>query len=341
MNVFKNLTVLLNILAITINCAAQNTDITRQTKTDSLGLPGLVVAAVADKFAISRPLNIEFAHAAPYSYRSVKGSSNFPDGKFNSFEQTKVSANISFIKRQKWLLGATLGYRGTSTQAEVLQPGIASNLVLKEDFHYLFSAVSFTYFSTLFMKRAFFSSTVLVDGSEKHFERIKGIFTGTMLLTANQKTKITVGLLLNIDASAQTPIIPTFTYEHKFNNGFIADITLPKSMYLRKFLLPNTARLSLGTELDQTSFYLYNLTSTTQKFEYRQLDIKNGLVYEHAIGKYFLLTARSGIKLTSSGRIFRKEDTFADPVYEINPDPAFYFNLGISFNPFSVFGKKP
>ena len=53
-----------------------------------------------------------------------------------------------------------------------------------------------------------------------------------------------------------------------------------------------------------------------------------------------MLTAKSGIKLTPSGRIFKKEESYADPVYEISPDPTFYFNVGISINPFSVFGKK-
>jgi hypothetical protein len=38
--------------------------------------------------------------------------------------------------------------------------------------------------------------------------------------------------------------------------------------------------------------------------------------------------------------VFRKEDSFGDPVLETTPDPAFYFNIGVSFNPFSVIGGK-
>ncbi len=337
----KRTLVTLSMLALTAECFAQNTDSISKARRDSLNLPKRLVTTVADKFAITRPLNIEFAHAAPYSYKSERGNDKLPDSKVTKFEQTKVSANFNFIKRKTWLLGATLGYRGTSAEAEIVQPGVAENIILKEDFHYLFSAVSFTYFSTLFKKRTFYSSTILVDGSDKHFERVKGIFTGTMLLKANQKTRMTVGVMLNIDPSAQTPVIPTFSYEHKFNNGLIADIVLPRSMYLRKFVLKNNGRVSLGMELDQTTFYLYNLEGTNQKYEYRQLDINPGMVYEHAIGKYFMLTAKSGMKLTPNGRLFRKEDTFGDPLYQTKPDPTFYFNVGVSFNPFSVFGKKP
>ncbi|MES2827074.1 MAG: hypothetical protein V4687_02925 [Bacteroidota bacterium] len=331
----------LGMLILSMACFSQTTDSIQKAKADSLNLPKRVVTSIADKFAITRPLNFEFAHAVPYTYKSERGSDKLPDSRVTKFEQTKVSANFSFIKRKTWLLGATLGYRGTYIEAEIAQPGVSENLILKNDFHYLFSAFSFTYFSTLFKKRTFYSSTILFDGSEKHIERVKGIFTGTMLLTANQKTKMTVGFLVNVDQSAQTPIIPTFSYEHKFNNGLIADITLPRSMYLRKFVLNRTGRLSLGMELDQTTFYLYKLESNDQKFEYRQLDINSGMVYEHAVGKYFMLTAKSGMKLTPNGRLFRKEDTFGDPLYQIKPDPTFYFNVGISFNPFSVFGKKP
>lgn len=336
----KQTLIVLGMLTLSAASFSQSKDSIPGIKRDSLDLPKRVVTAAADKFAFTRPLNIEFTNVAGYTYKSERGKDKLPDSKVNKFEQTKVSANVNFIKKKTWLLGATLGYRGTSTEAEVVQQGRDENLVIKNDFHYLFSAVSFTYFSTLFNKRTFYSSTLLVDGSEKQLERVKAIFTGTMLLKANLKTKMTVGLMVNVDPSAQTPIIPTFSYEHKFNNGLIADITLPRNMYLRKFMLKNNGRLSIGMELDQTTFYLYNLEGFDHTYEYRQLDINSGLVYEHALGKYFMLTGKSGIKLTPNGRLFRKEDTFGDPLYQITPDPTFYFNVGVSFNPFSVFGKK-
>ena len=330
----------LSLLALSVGSFAQKTDSLQKAIRDSLNLPKRVVAAAADRFAVTRPLNFEFANAGAYTYGSERGKDKLPDNRVTKFEQTKISANFNFIKRSTWLLGATLGYRRTAVKADIVQPDVSDHLILDNDFHYLFSAVSFTYFSTLFKKRTFYSSTILVDGSDQHFERVKAIFTGTMLLKANKKTKMTVGVMVNIDPSAQTPIIPTFAYEHKFDNGLIADIVLPRNMYLRKFVLNNKGRLSLGMELDQTTFYLYNLEGTNQKYEYRQLDINSGMVYEHTIGKYFLLTAKSGMKLTPNGRLFRKEDTFGDPIYEIKPDPTFYFNLGVSFNPFSVFGRK-
>ena len=338
MSRIKGTAAAIGMMTLSISSFAQRIDSTLKTKPDSLNFQKKVVAVIADKFAIARPLNIEYIYTAPYNYKSQKGESILPNGRVTNFQQVKVSANINFIKRKTWMLGTTLGYRYSSTEADIARSG-TTNINVNDDFHYLFSSLNLTYFSSLFKKRMIYSSSVLVDGSDQHFERIKGIFTGTMVLKATQNTKMTAGILINIDASAQSPFIPTFSYEHKFTNGLIADIVLPRSLYLRRFI-SQTGRLSLGTELDRTSFYLYNLDGTSQKYEYRQLDINSGLNYEQVIGKYFMLTAKSGIKLTPSGRIFKKEESYADPVYQTSPDPAFYFNMGISFNPFSVFGKK-
>ncbi|MBB6499860.1 DUF6268 family outer membrane beta-barrel protein [Pedobacter cryoconitis] len=330
MNRIKRTVTTLSMLVSAINCFSQITD----------SIPKKFATFTTDKFAITRPLNLEFTYTTPYSFKSEKGGNMLPESRISRFQQAKVSANINFIKRKTWLLSTTLGYSYTSTEAQIVQPGTEKSITIANNFQYLFSSLNLTYFSSLFGKRIIYNSSVIVDGSNKYLERVRGIFTGTMVLKANQRTKMTAGFLVSIDPSAQTPFLPTFSYEHKFNNGLIADIVLPRSLYLRKMVFNNNGRISLGSELDRTSFYLYNLDGTNQKYEYRQLDINSGLTYEHAIGKYFMITAKSGMKYTPSGRIFKKEESFADPVYKITPDPAFYFKMGISFNPFSVLGKK-
>lgn len=339
MNIIKQIVAILVVLTFSLKCFSQITDTISKKSGDSLNFPKRAVAFVADKFAVVRPLNIEFLNTAAYNYKSGNAENILPNGRVSNFQQIKISANINFIKRKKWMLGATAGYRQTSAEVLMPQSAIGDQLNITKDFNYLFSSLNMVYFSSLFRKRMIYSSSIMVDGSDKHLERWKGMFTGTMVLKANQKTKMTAGILVNVDPSSQSPIIPTFSYEHKFNNGFIVDIVLPRSIQLRKFVF-NNGRISVGSELDQTSFYLYHLDGKNQKYEYRQLDINSGLTYEHAIGKYFLLSARSGMKLTPSGRVFKKEDSFGDPVYRMSPDPAFYFNVGLSFNPFSVFGKK-
>lgn len=338
MEMIKKMAFIFGILCLSVECFSQNRDSIPKGIKDSVNLPKRAKTYAADKFAIVRPLNIEFTHSTPYNFTSKRGNTSIPESRVNDFTQAKVSANFNFIKRKTWLLGATLSYRYTSAEADMTNPFTEEVKTVNDQFHYLSSSVNFSYFSTLFKKRTIYSSSIIVDGSDQHFERVKGLFTGVMVLKANQKTKMTVGLMVNIDPSAQTPVIPIFTYEHKFNNGLIADITLPKSIYLRKYVF-NAGRVSLGTELDRTSFYLYNIDGTSQRYEYRQLDINSGLIYEHAIGN-FVFTGKTGMKFTPSGKLLRKEDSFNDAVYEIKPEASFYFNVGVSFNPFTVLGKK-
>ena len=337
MHIIRAVVLIFGMLIVSAVCFSQTTDSIPKRSLDSI--PKRAVAYAADKFAIARPLNIEYTHAAPYNYTAKVGGKSLPQSSVTSFSQVKVSANVNFIKRKTWLLGATLGYRYTAAGADVINPATGSIYTTDDGFHYFFTSLNFAYFSTLFNKRTIYTSSILVDGSDQYVERVKGIFTGTMVLKANQRTKMTVGVMINVDPSSQSPVIPTFSYEHKFNNGLMADIILPRSIYLRKKLFTN-GRLSLGTEMDRTSFYLYNIDGTSQKYEYRQLDINSGLVYEHVIANYFLVTAKTGIRLTPSGRIFEKEKSFGDPVFETKPDPAFYFNIGLSFNPFTLLGKK-
>lgn len=330
----------LSILALSINSFSQTKDSIPKGRQDSLNFPKRVATFTADKFTITRPLNIEFTQTAPFNFKLDKGGNLLPESRINRFQQVKVSANINLIKHKSWILGTTLGYRLTSAEAEISKMGTSTIITTSNDFHYLFSSLNLTYFSSLFGKRMVYSSSVMLDGSDKHLERVRGMLTAIIVLKANQRTKMTAGLLASIDPSAPTPFVPTFSYEHKFNNGLIADIVLPRSVYLRKFVFNRNGRISFGSELDRTAFYLYNLDGTNQKYEYGQLDINSGLTYEHGIGRHFMLTAKSGMKYTPSGRVFKKEDSFADPVYKITPDPVFYFNIGISFNPFSILGKK-
>jgi len=326
------------ILFLSVGGYSQTRDTIFESIKDTLNIPKRAVAYAADKLAIVRPLNVEFSNAFPYNFTSKRGSTPIQESKINDFTQIKVSANFNFIKKKTWLLGATLGYRYTSAKADMNDPFNGNKVALDGDFHYLSSAVNVSYFSTLFSKMIIYSSSIIADGSDQYFERFRGLLSGVMVLKANQNTKLMLGLAVNIDPSAQTPVVPIFTYEHKFNNRLIADITLPRSIYLRKYVL-GAGRVSLGTELDRTSFYLYNIDGTDQRYEYRQLDINSGLIYEHAIGD-FVITGKTGVKLTPTGRLFRKEDSFNDAVFQTEPDPTFYFNVGISFNPFTLLKKN-
>jgi len=188
MSIIKRTALAIGMAALSLSSIAQNTDSTLKSKPDSLNFQKKVVASIADNFAVTRPLNIEYTFLTPYNYKSQRAESILPNGRVTNFQQAKVSANINFIRKKTWMLGTTIGYRYISTEADIPRTG-DTNIKIKDDFQYLFSTLNLTYFSSLFQKRMIYSSSFFVDGSDHHLERIKGIFTGTMVLKANQKRR--------------------------------------------------------------------------------------------------------------------------------------------------------
>ncbi|MCA6068163.1 hypothetical protein JI747_013285 [Chryseobacterium sp. RG1] len=293
-------------------------------KKDSI--PIKVRAFVADKFPQARDFNVEFTQNTPYKFSSALRGNDLPENKVKDFHQVKANANIYLLKSKNWLVSTSLNYRFTSINTE----NSVSAYSQEKNFHYHSESINASYSSKLFNKIAIYSASVSVDGSEQHFERIRGMFTGAILLKANQKTKMTVGVVAFIDPSSQIPAFPLFTYEHKFDNGWVADIILPKKILVRKNVFSN-GRISFGSEMDNTSFYHYISGKT---YEYRQVEINSGAIYEHNLGGNFIGTLKTGIRATPNARVFEKQESFKDYIFEAKYKPSFYFNIGVSYNPF-------
>lgn len=294
-------------------------------KRDSIPLK--VRAFIADKFPQNRNFNIDFTQNSPYRFSSKLLGADLPDNKVKSFRQLKANTNIYLIKNKSWILSTSLNYRYTAFDTE---EKITPETGKQSDFHYHSEAVNLNYFSKLFNKTAIYTASASIDGSEQHFERIRGMVTASIILKATPKTKMIVGLAGFIDPSSQIPILPIFTYENKFNNGWVLDILLPKKMLVRKDIFAN-GRISLGTEIDNTSFYMYKNNRT---YEFRQLEINSGAIYEHNLGSNFIGTLKTGIRAVPQARVFDKAESFKDYIFEASYQPSFYFNVGLSYNPF-------
>lgn len=294
-------------------------------KKDSIPLK--VRAFFADKIPQARNFNLEYTLVAPSSFSSQLQGKDLPDNKMKSFQQVKADANIYFIKNRSWLLSTALSYRYTSIRNEnSVIPGTEG----EENFHYHSEAINLSYFSRLLKKTAIYSASISTDGSDQHFERIRGLVTASLILKVTPKTKMTLGLAGIIDPSTQIPVLPIFTYENRFYNGWVLDVLLPKKVLVRKDIAAN-GRISLGTEMDNTSFYTYRNNNT---YEFRQVALNSGAIYEHNLGGNFIGTFKAGLRANINSRAFNKQDSFNDYIWKGTYKPSFYFNAGISYNPF-------
>jgi hypothetical protein len=307
---------------------------TRDTLAKKDSLTKRIIAYTANKFPSTRTFNLEFSGAAPYNFTSTLGGDALPPGRVTNWTQLRASANINFIQTKKWVIGATFNYRMTSVTAALDQPVAGLTSSVNETFRYHATSLNLMRVTKLFNKTTIINGSASIDGSEKQFERVRGLIATTMLLKADAKTRLGVGLMVNFDPGSILPVLPIFSYEHRFDNGLIADITLPRNIYIRKHVLKN-GRLSIGTELDRTGFYLYNQDNTGRTFEFNQIDLNSGLTYEHLIFNNFIVTLKGGLRSSLSPMIFDRQKTRRDPIFETKPDATGYFNVGISYNPFA------
>ncbi len=317
-----------------IYCNAQNSD--------TLTIKNLetkkIVTYTTDKFSVLRPLNLDYTYSTPYQYKYKGEFKDAGPNKINHFEHLRLTANMRFFAKNKWMIGTTLGYTNVKFGANISEPYNSQLVNLERTYHEISVAFNALYTTTLFDRRTIFSGSLKVDTSIKHFERIKGLLSGIMVMNNTPRTKLSLGILLNIDPRAQLPILPIVAYEHHLGNNFLIDLTLPKGFFIRKNVFKQ-ARISLGTDIEQISFYLFDTFKDNQTYIFRQIDFNSGVTYEHALG-HFILTARTGLKSTYYGRLYEKGQNYSNPLLEISPESRFYFSLGLSINPFTLLGKK-
>lgn len=309
-------------------------------KKDSTAPAKKVLSYFADRFPVTRVINVEYNQVTPYNYTPKLLDKDLPEGKVNNLYQLKASANIHFIKRPKWMLGTTLSYQYTSmniNKSGMLSGGPGSENI---NFQYHTEALNLSYFSKLFKKNIVYSGSLMVDGSDRKFEKIRGVISGTMVLKATPETQMTLGLIAFLDPSSVFSIVPSFAYRHQFANGLIADVLLPKGLYVRKEVFSQNGRVSLGSELDNTFFYLYNFNNSSKTYSFSQLEINSGLTYEHNLGSFFIATLKTGIKTIPIAQAFEKNKKMKDYIFDAKPEASFYFNIGISFNPFAKAKNK-
>lgn len=297
-----------------------------------------IQAAVTDKFPSTRILDLQYQQYLPADFDSKLFGKDFQRGHINNHSKFKIAANIPVYSKPKWNITTSFNYKYEGIEINDVKDNTGIDLPAynrKYDFHYLSAAVSFTYFSTLFKKPFIYNASVFADGTEKDAERIKGFVLGTIVLKATASTKMTVGLLVFIDPASPLPLTPTFSYEHKFqNSAWTLDFILPQRLLFKRDVFKN-GRISIGSELTSDGFYIYNHNpGYASVYDYRQLEIRSGLTYEHRISDTFIATFKTGMANVFNSRITERGKSTTDYIFSSKQDATGYFNLGISFNPF-------
>lgn len=290
------------------------------------------------EFPRTRVLNFEYGQSFKRDFSSELFDKKFQEGEITNQKTFNTSANIPVYRTQKWTLTGSLNYTFNEFKFKNLQNISNTTLFEQEgivDFHNFSTSVSSTYFSSLFKKPVIYNASLIIDGNEEGFERVKGLVGASLIMIRTNRTTITLGAILFVDPTSQIPFFPTFSVTHQFKNSpWELDFILPQRLLLRKMIGEN-GRLSIGSMLGSTGFYVnVDEPNFADVYEYSQLEINSGLIYEHKIAHNMIFTAKGGLTNFIGNRLTEKGEPNKDHIYKNEQDPTGYFNVGFSFNPF-------
>ncbi|MHA3786896.1 hypothetical protein ACX0HA_01700 [Flavobacterium hauense] len=295
-------------------------------------------AAIADKFPFTRVFDVKYIQYLPQDFDSELRDNDFISGRIKNRSKLNFFANIPVIMKKKWNVTATANYKYEYAELEQVKDfnGVDQASYTKSyDYHYISAALSFTGYTTLFKKPFIYNASFIADGNERDAQRIKGFVGGSIVLKANAKTKMTLGLIILLDPTSPVPAAPVFTLDHRFNSGWMVDIILPQRLFLKHDVFTN-GRLSLGSELISDGFYLQSSQFGAGKvFDYRQLEVRSGITYEHWFSNTLIGTFKAGLANVFNSRISERGESTNDYIFSTTQDGTGYFSLGFSFNPFS------
>ena len=314
--------------------------INAQEKNDTL--QKAVPKIVSDKLPTARMLDVQFQQYLPTDYESESNGQPAEKGVISNHNRLRVAANIPIYEKPRFRLTGSLIYKFESYELSDVQDALANpvNYDSNQEFHYFSTILSYNYKATLFKKPFICNTSIIADGSNKGYERIKGNINATLVLNKTERNTLAIGLLLNLDPSAPLPAFPILTYEHKFeNNPWTFDFILPQRLFFKRPLL-ESGRISIGAEMGGDGFYIYpNQAGYKEVYEYRQLEIKSGITYEYNLGNGLFSTFKAGFSNVLKSKITERGKSSKDYVWKSKQDGTVYFSLGISYSPRSNYDK--
>ncbi len=316
-------------------CLVANAQNQRQEQKQLQTAHDSVKRIIADKFPRTRTFDAQYRVYAPSDFDSELDKRAYVKGRITDHQQWKFATNLTLVQKQRWNITANVDYRYESfnvTDVELLSTDIGP-FSKNEGYHYIGASVGGMYYASLFGKPIIYAAAVTVDGSHKDVERIKGTLGATLLLKRTQRTVIGLGFVVLIDPASPVPAAPVFTVDHKFlNSDWSLDLILPQRL-LFKHPIASNGRISIGTELSGDGFYMYSDNpGYADVYDFRQLELRSGLTYEHCIAPGFVAYAKTGLANMFNMRVSERGKNTNKYLLSANQNATGYVSFGLSYN---------
>ena len=193
-------------------------------------------------------------------------------------------------------------------------------------------ALNYKRTDSLFNKPVLWGGMLLTNFSlQSSLARVTGLLYGMVPLKTTRTTRIFAGLLVFIDPSSTVPVIPTFSYWHKFaGSPWEISLNLPIHLYFRRPVF-SKGLLSLGTELgENTLLKEVNQPPLQGGFAFKDLYMKSGFTLEYPVFRKVLIGCSGGLLYSTRYRVLDPGKSINDYIIGVKRDPAPYLNVGIS-----------
>ncbi|HXB09223.1 MAG TPA: hypothetical protein VNW04_18995 [Puia sp.] len=318
------------LLAISLPAAAQqsNPDSLRKMRDD-------LTMQAALRYPALRMASVQLETIGGAHYTSSLQGKDFLHGRMD--RQTSLKAGFTYpvftAGTQELSLGVVYQSQETglrNTINELNQFHVSDG---EYDFRNLTLSANYRRTDTLFHKPVLWGGTVLTKFSlQSSFVRAIGLVYVRVPLKTTRTTRIAVGLVGAIDPSSLIPVIPSFSYWHRFaGSPWEISLDLPTHLFVSRSVF-SRGLLSLGTELDQNTLLRkmdgpYPLQGG---LALRDLDLKTGFTLEFPLFRKMLIGCSGGLLTTMSYRIQDPGKPNNQYIAKINRDPAPYFNVHIA-----------
>jgi hypothetical protein len=194
---------------------------------------------------------------------------------------------------------------------------------------------SFVRRDSLFRRPIFYSVNVLgLTNSASSIKKLSYLGTAIFPLKQTATTRYSVGIVINIDPSLKVPVVPIFTYWHKFSNGVELNFNMPQQVGFRK-AFSDKFWATFGTSLSgSVAFFNISQPNLPNDVNYTNVDLKTGPGMEYRIGKKFIIGVSGGLLTPLSSRVFDRNKTSSDYFINNKLSNVPYVNFSFSVLPF-------
>jgi hypothetical protein len=162
-------------------------------------------------------------------------------------------------------------------------------------------------------------------------------FNGSIAFPLKQTADsyLSLGVLVQIDPSAPSPVLPVINYFQKLNSkGLELILDFPEGLSLKQQLAKN-AWVYVGTSANTyASFYQSNNPSLPSHYSYNTIELKSGPGFEYLLGKYVILGVSGGVNNIVSARTIAKGNNYNNAFIKTTAKSTAYGEFRISLLPF-------